>query len=251
MRRSLVATAALAAAATAGLSGPAMAEPVAYEVDGQSFHGYFAGAEQPKGLVLIVHDWDGVDEYEHRRADMLAELGYDAFVLDMFGDGTPAGTVEERRAATGALYSDRKRMRALIQAGLGQAREQSGAERVVVTGYCFGGAVALEMARAPELSSEAAGYASFHGGLETPEGQSWPEGVPPILIMHGGADTSVTLEDVTTLAQELEAAAAPYTIEIYSNAPHAFTVFGSDRFQERADAESWEAFTDFLAEQLG
>ena len=251
MKQSLTASVAVLAAALAAASTPASAEPVGYDVGGQSFEGYFAGAADAKGLVLIIHDWDGADEYEHRRADMLAEMGYDAFVLDMFGEDTPVETVEDRRAATGALYADRERMRSLIQAGLSAARAQSGAEDMVVTGYCFGGAVALEMARTEGLSGEAAGYATFHGGLDTPDGQSWPEGVPPLLIMHGGADSSVTLEDVTTLANELEQAGAPYTIEIYSNAPHGFTEFGSDRYQERADAESWEAFTDFLAERLG
>lgn len=249
MRRSFVASTS-AAALAAAISGPALPDAVPYEVQGQSFEGYFAGAEETKGLVLIVHDWDGLDDYERRRADMLAEMGYDAFVLDMFGEGTPTETIDDRRAATGALYSDRERMRSLIEAGLSQARAQSDAEGLVVTGYCFGGAVTLEMARS-EMSGEAAGYASFHGGLSTPDGQSWPDSVPPILIMHGGADSSVTLEDVSTLAQELESTGATYTIEIYSNAPHAFTVFGSDRYQERADAESWEAFTDFLAERLG
>ncbi len=245
MRCSVIAS----AVALAALPGPALADAVPYELEGQSFEGYFAGAQSAKGLVLIVHDWDGLDDYERRRADMLAEMGYDAFVLDMFGEGTPTETVEHRQAATGALYGDRERMRTLIEAGLAQARAQSGADGLVVTGYCFGGAVALEMARS-DLSGEAAGYATFHGGLSTPEGESWPDAMPPILIMHGGADSSVTLQDVSKLAQELEEKGATYTIEIYSNAPHAFTVFGSDRYQERADAESWEAFTDFLAEKL-
>ena len=95
------------------------------------------------------------------------------------------------------------------------------------------------------------GYASFHGGLQTPEGQSWEGVEEPILIMHGGADASVTMDHVATLAQELEAAGAPYEIQIYSGAPHGFTEFGSDRYQERADQESWQAFADFLADQFG
>lgn len=239
-----------AAAMAALAAAPVLADPVSYEAGGKKLTGYFAAAESPKGLVLIVHDWDGLGDYERGRADMLAELGYDAFALDMFGEGTPVATVEERRAATGALYQDREGMRALIEAGLAQAREQSGAEGLVVTGYCFGGAVALEMARSG-MSDEAAGYATFHGGLATPEGQSWPEGVPPLLIMHGGADSAVTLADVTTLAGELEAAGATYTIDIYSGAPHGFTVLGSKSYQERADTESWRAFTEFLAERLG
>lgn len=246
MSRAVLAAFALAAMSAA----PALADTVAYQVGDQAFTGYFAPAERPKGLVLIVHDWDGLNDYERERAEMLAGLGYDAFALDMFGAGTPAETVEQRRAATGALYADRDRMRALIEAGLQQARAQSGAERLVVMGYCFGGAVTLEMARSA-LSGQAAGYATFHGGLETPAGASWPGDLPPLLIMHGGADTAVTMSDVAALTGELEDAGATYTIEIYSGAPHAFTVFGSDRYRERADAKSWAAFETFLETRLG
>ncbi len=241
-----IATIALAAA----LAAPALAEDVTYEAEGTALTGYFAAAEEPRGLVLIVHDWDGLTGYERRRADMLAGMGYDAFALDMFGEGTPTETVEHRRAATGALYGDRARMRALLAAGLEQARGRSDAGGLVVMGYCFGGAVTLEMARSG-MAAEAAGYASFHGGLSTPEGQSWTGDEPPLLVMHGGADRSVTMDDVVTLQGELEAAGTPYTIEIYSGAPHAFTVFDTDRYQERAERESWEAFSDFLDERLG
>lgn len=228
---------------------PALAEDVSYTVDGESFTGYWAEANDPKGVVLIVHDWDGMTDYERKRADMLAEMGYNAFALDMFGDTTPTETVDHRRAATGALYQDRERMRALVQAGVEQALEKSGVDDMVVAGYCFGGAVALEMARS-EMADKANGYATFHGGLSTPEGQSWDGDEPPVLVMHGGADTSITLQDVATLAGELEQSGNTYSIEIYSNAPHAFTVQGSDRYQERADTESWAAFSRFLSEHV-
>jgi dienelactone hydrolase len=229
---------------------PALAEDVAYTVGEEAFTGYWAEAENVKGLVLIVHDWDGMDDYERQRADMLAEMGYNAFALDMFGDGTPTETMDHRRAATGALYQDRERMRALIEAGAEQALARSGTESMVVIGYCFGGAVALEMARS-DMADRASGYATFHGGLSTPEGQSWDGDEPPLLILHGGADTSITMQDVATLSSELETAGNTYTIEVYSNAPHAFTVMGSERYQERADKESWEAFSRFLDQQLG
>ena len=229
-------------------AAPAAADEVTYEVNGESFKGYYAAAENPQGLVLIVHDWDGMTEYEMERADMLAEMGYDAFALDMFGVETPTETMDHRRAATGALYQDRERMRALIEAGVAQAKERSDSDMVVI-GYCFGGAVALEMARS-DMAGEASGYATFHGGLSTPEGQGYSEDTPPLAVYHGGADTSITMEDVASLANELEEAGTTYTIEVYSNAPHAFTVFGSDRYQERADTESWEGFTDFLRETL-
>lgn len=230
-------------------AAPAMADDVSYTVNGESFAGYWAAAENAKGTVIIIHDWDGMNDYEKRRADMLAEMGYNAFALDMFGTDTPTETVDHRRAATGALYQNRERMRTLIQAGIEQATSRAGDGGMVVMGYCFGGAVTLEMARS-DVADMAAGYATFHGGLSTPEGQSWTGDEPPVLVLHGGADTSITMQDVATFATELEQAGTTYTIEVYSGAPHAFTVFGSDRYQERADSESWDAFTTFLTERL-
>ncbi|MFX0543412.1 dienelactone hydrolase family protein [Roseovarius sp. S4756] len=115
-------------------------------------------------------------------------------------------------------------------------------------GYCFGGAATLEMARS-DMAAEASGFATFHGGLSTPEGQSWDGDEPPLLVLHGGADTSITLQDVADFASELEAAGNTYTAEIYSGAPHAFTVFGSDRYDARADAASWASLSAFLGER--
>jgi dienelactone hydrolase len=246
MRKLVPGIAALALAPALAQAG----EELVYDVEGQPYAGYYAApAADPKGLVLIIHDWDGLDAYEEKRADMLAELGYAAFALDLFGQGNRPETVDARRAETGKLYQDRAAMRARIEGGLAAARERADLPAVVM-GYCFGGAATLELARAGEAADVAA-YATFHGGLETPEGQSWQGVASPLLIMHGGADTSVTMDHVTTLAQELEAAGTPYEIQIYSGAPHAFTVICSDRYQERADHESWQAFTDFLADQLG
>lgn len=232
-------------------AAPALAEDVSYDVDGVAHTGYYASSQtgESNGLVLIVHDWDGMGDYEKKRADMIATLGYDAFALDMFGADTSAETVDERRAATGELYEDREKMRALIRAGLEQARGQSDAEAMVAMGYCFGGAVTLEMARS-DMASEAAGFASFHGGLSTPEGQGWDGDEPPLLIAHGGADEAVPFEELVGLMQELEESGNAYTAEVYSGAPHAFSVFGSDRYVETADVESWDAFEAFLSRNL-
>lgn len=232
-------------------AAPALAEDVNYTVDGEAFTGYWAAADDAKGTVLVIHDWDGMTDYERQRADMLAEIGYNAFALDMFGDETPTETMDHRRAATGALYQNRDRMRTLIAAGAELAKSRAGGDGgMVVMGYCFGGAVALEMARS-EMAGMAEGYATFHGGLGTPEGQSWGGDEPPVMIYHGAADTSITMDDVATLAREMEEAGNTYTIEVYSGAPHAFTVFGSDRYRERADAASWAGFSQFLSDRLG
>ena len=235
-----------------GLPAPALAgEAVDYQVDGADYTGYYAPAEgEAAGIVLVIHDWDGLTDYERERADMLAAMGYDAFAPDLYGAGNRPVETEAKKAETAKLYEDREAMRSRILGGLAEAREMSDAGQAIVMGYCFGGAAVLELARSGQAEN-VAGYATFHGGLETPEGQSYPEEVPPLLIAHGGADSSITMDQVSALVNELEAAGATYEVEVYSGAPHGFTVFGSDRYQERADEKSWEAFESFLENQLG
>ena len=225
-------------------------ETVSYTVNGEAFEGYHAKAEgQSKGLVLVIHDWDGLTEYEHKRADMLAAMGYDAFAVDLYGKGNRPVETGAKKAETGKLYKDRERMRSLILGGLAEARK-SGTQKTVVMGYCFGGAATLELARS-DAASGITGYATFHGGLKTPDGQSYNAQTPPILVAHGGADSAIPMTDVAQLSVELEAAGVPYEIQVYSGAPHAFTVFGSDRYRDVADRQSWDAFTDFLVDNLG
>ena len=239
-----------AAAATLLASAAHAGEAVTYDVSGQPYEGYVAEAEgDSKGLVLVIHDWDGLTDYERRRADMLAEMGYDAFAVDLYGQGNRPESTEAKKAETGKLYQDREAMRARILAGLQAGREATGETEAVVMGYCFGGAAVLELARSGE-AKDVAGYTTFHGGLATPEGQSYPQSTAPILIAHGGADASIPIDDAAGLAKTLEETGVPYELEIYSGAPHAFTVFGSDRYRELADTKSWTSFTNFLERNL-
>lgn len=232
------------------LTGTAQAgETINYDVNGQPYEGYLAkAAGDSKGLVLIIHDWDGLDAYEEKRAEMLSELGYDAFALDLYGKGNRPAETAAKKAETAKLYNDREKMRSLILGGLAEARKH-GAQNAVVMGYCFGGAAVLELARSGQAGN-VKGYATFHGGLATPEGQSYSSDTPPLLIAHGGADTSITMQDVASLSEQLEKAGVTYEIEVYSGAPHAFTVFGSAPYQERADQKSWDAFKTFLSANL-
>ena len=246
MIRTLLAALLLSTTAHSAIAG----EAVTYKVAGADYEGYWEESEQPaKGLVLIVHDWDGLTEYEEKRAAMLAKLGYDAFAVDLYGKGNRPVETGAKKAETGKLYNDREAMRQRLLAGLAEALKKSTAQETIVMGYCFGGSATLELARSG-LAGNVVGFASFHGGLKTPKGQSYSKDTPPLLIAHGGADSSITLDDVATLGKELEAAGTTYTIEVYSGAPHAFTVFGSDRYQERADRLSWDAFTSFMASVL-
>ena len=140
-------------------------------------------------------------------------------------------------------------MRSLIMGGLSEARK-SGTQPTVVMGYCFGGAATLELARSGKADN-VVGYSTFHGGLKTPQGQSYEGVKTPILIAHGGADMAIPMTDVAQISVELEASKTPYEIQVYSGAPHAFTVIGSERYHQVADEQSWGAFTDFLDATLG
>lgn len=242
---------ALTAFFAVGLAGPVRAgETVDYAIAGEPFEGYRANAAgTSKGLVLILHDWDGLTDYEKKRADMLAALGYDAFAADLYGKGNRPVETGAKKAETGKLYKNRTLMRSRILAGLAEARKP-GTQDAVVMGYCFGGAAALELARSG-VAKNVKGIASFHGGLATPEGQSYPKSTPLLLIAHGAADTAISMDEVAALSRELEAAGVRYDIEVYSGAPHAFTVFGSERYRKRADKKSWAAFQDLLRETLG
>ncbi len=220
-----------------------------YEVDGTFYQGYLSKAASSRGLVLLIHDWDGLTDYEIKRAKMLAESGYDTFAIDLYGKGVRPQETGAKKAEMAKLYEDRAKMRHLILKGLSEARKLSSNEAIVM-GYCFGGAAVLELARSGE-AQDVKGYATFHGGLSTPEGQSYATGAGPFFISHGGADTSITLKDVAMLAQELEAVDATYDIEIYSGAPHAFTVFDSPNYQEKANKKSWSSFLNFLKDNLG
>jgi dienelactone hydrolase len=105
----------------------------------------------------------------------------------------------------------------------------------------------LELARS---GAELKGFATFHGGLKTPQGQNYTKTKGKILIMHGSADTAITMDQFADLAKELEAAGVANEMITYGGAQHAFTVFGQNRYQETADKKSWKRFTEFLADTL-
>ncbi|MGA8242561.1 MAG: dienelactone hydrolase family protein [Desulfobacterales bacterium] len=223
-----------------------LGKSVVYEVNGASYEGYYTEASAKAPLILLVHDWDGLTDYEVKRADMLAEMGYTVFAVDLFG--VRPTKMEDKRQHTGELYKDREKMRALLNAALKTAQSQgANTGNAVAMGYCFGGAAVLEFARS---GADMKGFVTFHGGLKTPEGQDYSKAKGKFLILHGTADTAVSMEDFAALAAELEAKGVAHEMITYGGAPHAFTVFGGDRYREDADKKSWKRFTEFLSETL-
>lgn len=222
--------------------------PVQYQVQGESFEGFFLSPIPHAPMILLVHDWDGLTDYEIQRAEMLAGLGYAVFAVDLFGAGVRPKTIEEKKQATSILYNDRQRMRSLLRGGLDAAKAQGGnVANGVAMGYCFGGVAVLELARS---GADLKGFVSFHGGLETPDGQDYQAVKGTILVFHGTADRSVTIEEFAALAETLEQRGLPHEMITYGGAPHAFSVFGTDRYRKDADTKSWKRFTEFLNETL-
>lgn len=219
---------------------------VDYSVGEKKFSAHLEqAASGSKGTVFIIHDWDGVNDYEKSRAKMLSEMGYDAIAIDLFGIDAKLEGRDDYRRETGALYRDRSEFRKRISAAI-EAGKSSGAnaQNIVVMGYCFGGAAVLEAARA---GIKANGFVSFHGGLSTPEGQDYTNTSAPVLLLHGSADPVSGMEDLASLLNQLKDANIPHDAEVFGGARHSFTVPGSRDYDEQADAKSWDALQRFLA----
>lgn len=226
----------------------AAGEFVSYEVNGEPYEGYFVSPSPNAALILLIHDWDGLTNYEVKRANMLADMGYAVFAADLFGTGVRPTEVKDKRQHTGELYKDRDKMRTLLRAALETAKSKgANVHNAVAMGYCFGGAAVLELARS---GADLKGFATFHGGLRTPAGQDYSKTKGKLLILHGTADTNITMDQFAKLANELEENGISHEMITYSGAPHAFTVFGSNRYRKDADKKSWKRFTAFLEQTL-
>lgn len=241
-------------AATVLSAGAAQAEIQAgyheYTVGDRTYEGYVATntAITPRGTVLIVHDWDGMTDYEERRAEMLAALGYTAFAIDVYGADENPTTTDENRALSGALYSDREAFRERLMGSIMEAANITGAtEKMVMMGYCFGGAAVLEAARA---GAGLNGFVSFHGGLGTPEGQDYSTAGAPIMLFHGSADPVSGMGDLASLLDQLQEAGVEHGAEVFGGARHSFTVHGSNDYDLAADQGSWNGLLEFLDERL-
>ena len=210
----------------------------------------------PRPGVLVVHEWKGLGEYAVRRAEQLAQLGYVAFAVDMYGKGVRAKDHDEAAKLSGIYRNDRQLMRGRILAALETFRKNPLVDgtRIAAIGYCFGGTTVLELARS---GADVLGVASFHGALDTPTPEDAKQIKGKVLVLQGGSD-AYTIDQVPAFEQEMKQAGVDYTLIIYDGAVHSFTVpeAGNDKstgaaYDPEADKRSWEALREFLQELFG
>lgn len=227
------------------------------DAQGTSLEGYIVYDDKiskPRPGVIVVHDWRGLTDYTHRRATMLAELGYVAFAADIYGKGVRLKTVPEWLKEIAIFKGDRalfrQRERAAYQAFLNV--QEVDATRIAAIGYCFGGTGIIEMARD---GLDLKGVVSFHGGLD---GDPIPPGKSirtKILALCGADDPYETPADFSAFEDQLRQNQVDYQIVKYGRAVHAFSDPDVDalnqsgaKYNAAADVRSWQTMKNFLEE---
>lgn len=232
-------------------------EEVRYTVGESTMTGYFAyprKAEKVPG-VLVVHEWWGHNEYARQRADMLAHLGYVAFALDMYGDGKVTGHPKDANAYMMEVVNNAEVAKARFHEALEMLKNHAAtdAEKIAAIGYCFGGAVAMSMAR---MGADLDGVVSYHGSLEGLAPINPGEVNAKFLVFNGAADPFVTEEAKQMFKTEMDAAKLPYEFIDYPGAQHSFTNPGADekgeayglplKYDPVADQDSWQKTQEFF-----
>jgi dienelactone hydrolase len=245
---------------SSGVQATVQGKEVTYSNDGEILKGYIAYDDNIKGKrpgVLVVHEWWGHNEYARKRARMLAELGYTALALDMYGDGKQAHHPVEAGRFAGEVAKNLPLAKTRFEAAMKFLKEQSNvdANTIAALGYCFGGSVALQMAR---LGEDLKGVASFHGGLAT-ENPAQPGKVKAHIISFTGADDPmIPPEQVAAFKREMEQAGVDYKVVVFPGVKHSFTNPVADEngrkfnlplaYDAAADTVSWEETKRFLAD---
>jgi dienelactone hydrolase len=230
---------------------------VEYQCGDVVCQGYLAYNDVSAGKVpgvLIVHEWRGIGDYEKMRAEKIASLGYVAFVVDIFGKDVRPKDDQEAAKTTAFYRAHRLLMRQRAQAGLEQIRKYDFVDpkRIAIMGYCFGGAVSLELARS---GADIKGAVSFHGSLETPFPQETKNLKAKILVLHGADDPTIPAEQISTFQNEMRQAKADWQMVYYGNAVHRFSnpIAGGNAatgfaYNQEADVRSWEVMKGFFKE---
>ena len=243
--------------AMAPLQAAVIGKEVSYQTGDTVMKGYLAYDDAVTGKrpgVLVVHEWWGHNSYARKRAEMLAELGYTALALDMYGDGKTADHPDNAGKFATAVRQDQDMMQARFNAARHylNTQETVDPEQNAAIGYCFGGSVVLSVARS---GADLDGVVSFHGSLG---------GLPPIadkvtakvLVANGAEDTFVSKDSIEQFNEDMETAGVDFEFINYPGAKHSFTNPGANvvgekfglplEYNAEADKASWQKMQEFL-----
>jgi dienelactone hydrolase len=236
---------------------------VSYKADGTELKGYIAYDDKFKGErpgVLVVHEWWGLNDYARKRARMLAELGYIAMAVDMYGNGKTAEHPDKAGEFSRQVrqHMDEAEARFLAAKKILVDDPLSDDKKIAAIGYCFGGGIVLEMAR---RGVDLDGVVSFHGSLPTNHPAKKGEVKAKVLVLNGADDPFTKPEAIANFKQEMENAGVDYKFINYEGAKHSFTNPGADAYGKKfglplaynakADKASWKAMQAFFDKIFG
>ncbi len=239
----------------AGYSG-VVSQSVVYDHEDTVLEGYLAyddalGGKQPG--VLVVHEWWGLNDFVKSRVDRLAELGYLAFALDMYGKGIFTKDPAKARELSGHLRGKPiMRQRAMAGFDVLKNHERVDKSRIAAMGYCFGGTTVLELAYA---GADLAGVVSFHGGLTVAKPEDYDRIEAKFLILHGAEDPFVSRDQIHAFHEGMSQSGSDWQMVYFGGAVHSFTNPAADKadmqgvaYNQKADERSWNYMRLFFRE---
>lgn len=228
-------------------------QEVNYKFGDQEYRAFVANPEKESApLVLVVHTWAGRDDFVEKKAIELAEEGYVAMAVDMYGGAKVGTSTEENQSLMTPLIEDRDKLKAIINSAVEAGKKIDGVDssKVAAIGYCFGGLVVLDLARS---GTDISGVVSFHGLLMSSDIST--DGIQAkVLVLHGERDPMVPLSMVDDFQKEMTEAEADWQLHSYGNAYHAFTNKEANdpnlgtQYNENADKRSWQSMMNFFTE---
>ena len=230
-----------------------------YRDGSTELQGYLVWDDNLKGKrpgVLVVHEWWGLNDYARQRARQLAEAGYVAFALDMYGKGRVTKHPDQASTWMKQVQENRDAWVRRATAGLAAFKKQSlvDTDRLAAIGYCFGGATVLNMAYA---GVDLKAVVSFHGALPLPEEKQQKPILASILVAQGHDDPFVPSEQVAALQAALAKTAADWEVIVFGATRHSFTnpdaaSYGMDAlaYNPRADHRSWAMMLELFNEKF-
>lgn len=232
-------------------------ENVTYSGDGVTMNGYVVyddSLQGPRPAVLVVHEWWGQNDYSRSRARQLADLGYIAMAVDMYGDGKQADSPDSAQKLATPFYMDPEMAKRRFDAAYNKLKTfpQTDSAKIAAIGYCFGGAQVLNMAK---MGADLVGVVSFHGNLTVvPAKKDLLKA--EVFVCHGGNDSFVPQAEVDKFKKEMDSIGAKYYVKVYPGATHAFTNPAADEkarkynmpiaYNASADSASWKDMKEFF-----